>query len=569
MNYKAWLVKTVVGGLCAAMLVPSFAKAVEYGPATISAFLNEKGRENTFKPSWGNFVLNTAMQRKLYGQRANMPIWIDSTGLPNQMAVVLRDNLLRADRHGLNPQEYWDATLENAFLRAQQDPRIGITFEFIATEAVLRYGRHLFSGRVDPRSVDEDIKFAPNKFSDKEIAIVANAVGKGAEGFVSALEVLAPQLPRYSDFMRLREYFKGLKESGNWVVIKSPGKTLSLGVRAEAIVQIRERFNELGYRVSLGNDVFDSEFDAVLRKFQAENGLTIDGAIGANRSIVLEILNKNPAQRILQIDLTMEKLRWLQRTFEQRFIFVNLATSEFKLIEDSKVALSFRTVNGQKLRQTPSMKDYIQNVIFNPTWTVPDTLAMQDKLPLLRKDSGYLASHKMIMTQNGQPVDARSYDWSYQTTYDFDQKNPNRYIITQMPGYDNALGVVKFPLVLNNQAIYLHDTNERNLFAQGERHKSSGCVRLEQPLKLAEYLLKDKSEWSMNRIVQTVPSSIEPQSRSTIYATLTKKMPVYLMYLTVERGADGAVRFLRDDYGQDERLAKALSQARTAAVGLQ
>ena len=346
----------------------------------------------------------------------------------------------------------------------------------------------------------------------------------------------------------------------NWTAIKSPGFTLQKGVRADAVVKIRQRFNQLGYKISADSDSFDDEFDTVLRKFQAENGLAIDGTIGANRSVVLQLLNKSLDERITQIGITMEKLRWLPRTFESRFIFVNLATSEFRLFDGNKVALSFKTVNGQKLRQTPSMKDYMQQVVFNPTWTVPDTLAIKDKWPLLKLDAGYLVKHKMVMTQNGQVVDATALNWNMQSENDFDDKNPNRFVITQLPGYDNALGVVKFPLVNNNQAIYMHDTNERELFALGERHKSSGCVRLEQPLKLAEYLLQDQSGWTMDKILEVVPSAIEAQPRKTKYVPLTKRMPVYLMYITVERGADGSIRFLRDDYGQDERLGQALRQ---------
>ena len=569
MNYKAWLIKAVMCGLSLTMLVPSFAKAADYGPNTISAFLNKEGRETVFKPKWANFVLHTALHRKLYSQRGYMPMWIDAAGYPNQMATVLRNTLLGAGRHGLHPKDYWNQILESAFIGSQDDPRLGITFEFVATEAILRYGQHLFQGRVDPRSIDEDIKYDGNKFGDKEITVIASAVNKGSNGFVSALEVLAPQLPRYKDFMKILEYFRNAKAQGEWSVIKSPGTIMQKGTKADAVVQIRQRFNELGYKISVGSEHFDEEFDTVLRKFQKDNGLAIDGVIGINRSAVLQTLNKSIDERIAQIELTMEKLRWLPRTFETKFIFVNLATSEFRLFEGNKVAMSFRTVNGQKLRQTPSMKDYIEQVVLNPTWTVPDTLAMQDKLPLLRSDRKYLVSHKMVMTQNGQAVDSTAIDWRMQSEWDFDQRNPNRFVITQMPGYDNALGVVKFPLVKNTQAIYLHDTNERDLFSLGERHKSSGCVRLEQPLKLAEYLLQDQKDWSMDKILQVVPSSLEQQSRKTKYVPLTKRMPVYLMYITVERGSDGSIRFLRDDYGQDERLSNALKQASMDAVGLQ
>ncbi|MFM6927075.1 MAG: L,D-transpeptidase family protein, partial [Bdellovibrio sp.] len=305
------------------------------------------------------------------------------------------------------------------------------------------------------------------------------------------------------------------------------------------------------------------------RKFQKDNGLAIDGTIGINRSAVLQTLNKNIDERISQIEVTMEKLRWLPRTFETRFIFVNLATSEFRLFEGNKLVMSFRTVNGQKLRQTPSMKDHIGAIKFNPSWTVPESLAIRDKLPLLRSDRSYLVKHNMYLMQSERVVDSTQIDWKMQDEFNFKWNNPNHFVIRQRPGYDNALGVVKFELNDNDDDIYLHDTNERDLFKQGERHKSSGCIRLEEPLKLAEYLLQDQNDWSLSKIMQVVPSAIEPQPRKTKYVSLTKKMPVYLMYLTVERGTDGSIRFLRDDYGQDERLSKALRQIKSEVVGLQ
>lgn len=561
MNYKTWLVKAIIPGLCISMLASSFAHAVEYGPTTISTYFAERGQETIFPFDGKNILLHTGLQQKFYKLRSDMPIWIDSSGNLNQMAFTLRTTLLSAYRHGLNPQDYWDSTLEKVFVKAQEDSRYGITFEVFATEAMLRYGKHLFQGRVVPSSLEKNIKYTGNIFGDKELRIVAKAVSKNSDGFVSALEVLAPQLPRYKDFMGLLGYFRSLKANENWTAIKAPGFTLEKGVRADAVVQIRQRFNQLGYKVSTDSDIFDNEFDAVLRRFQRENGLTIDGTIGANRSVVLQLLNKNIDERIAQIELTMEKLRWLSRTFESRFIFVNLATSEFRLFEGTKVALSFKTVNGQKLRQTPSMKDVIRKVVFNPIWTVPDTLAAQDKWPLLKQDASYLVKHNMIMTQNSRRVDATVVDWYAKSANDFYLSNPSRYVITQTPGYDNALGVVKFPMEINDESIYMHDTNERDLFKLGERHKSSGCVRLEQPLKLAEYLLREnKGQWSMDKILNIVPSTLEAQSRESIEVKLANEIPVYLMYLTVERGTDGSIRFLRDDYGQDERLLKALNQ---------
>ncbi len=157
--------------------------------------------------------------------------------------------------------------------------------------------------------------------------------------------------------------------------------------------QLRARLNLWGYSISnAGGDTFDQEFDTVLRKYQAANGLIADGIIGT-RSEVLRSLNYTVTQRMGQVEATMEKLRWLPRHVETRHIFVNLATTEFRLYDDSGRVFYFKTVNGQPFRRTPSMRDSITYVNLNPYWTVPRSIAIKDKLPLLRQDPRYLEKH--------------------------------------------------------------------------------------------------------------------------------------------------------------------------------
>ncbi|KYG62756.1 hypothetical protein AZI87_15865 [Bdellovibrio bacteriovorus] len=509
-------------------------------------------------PKWGSFLLRTDRLDKLYSLRGYQSIWVDSTGTPNAMVNTLKNILLSADRHGLNPADYWDAQIEKGYQATMKNPGVQwITFELLASEALVRYVTHLSTGRFDPELIDTDIKFKKKEFT--EFQELNAAISYGPASLAANLENFAPTHPRYKDLLSILSTLKTQKNSGGWATINSPGFALKLGVTDPVISQLRARLNQLGYSISNnGGNTFDSEFDTVLRKFQAANGLTSDGIIGT-RSEVLRALNFTPSQRIAQVEANMEKLRWLPKNLETRHIFVNLATAEFRLFDETGRVFYFNTVNGQAFRRTPSMRDQITFVNLNPYWTVPRSIAIRDKLPLLKQDRNYLQKHNMILIEEAtdEEVDPSTIDWKNMTARNF------VYYIRQLPGPENALGVVKFPLQ-NPWAIYMHDTNEKNLFAESKRHRSSGCVRLEQPLELAAYLLQDQPGWSLYDIQNYVPLNdnyIPGEIDKKV--TLKKPMPVYFMYLTVEKGEDGSMRFIDDVYGQDTRVSKAISNKRS------
>lgn len=557
MTLKSWMKRTFILGMSFSLLAPSFSHA--YGEASvIQGYVDRQALVPLIKPSWGNFILHADTLNKFYSTRGYQAVWVDSNGVPNAMAQALRSTLLSADRHGLSIYDYWDQEVENLYKAAQTNARNWITFELAASEALIRYATHLSTGRFDPEQIDTDIKYKKKDFT--EFNELNNALSYGAQSLTSALDALAPNHPRYKDLMTMLADLKNLKGQGGWATLTSPGFQLKKGVKDPIISRLRERFNQLGYRISnAGGDVFDQEFDDVLKKYQAANGLVADGIIGT-RSEVLRALNFTVQQRIAQVEVTMEKLRWLPKNIEQRHIFVNLATTEFRLFDETGLVFYFKTVNGQAFRRTPSMRDSITFVNLNPYWTVPRSIAIKDKLPMLKQDRRYLEKHNMLLIdeRTDEVVDPTYIDWRSMTARDF------TYYIRQLPGPDNALGVVKFPLQ-NPWAIYMHDTNEKNLFGESKRHRSSGCVRLEQPLDLAAYLLRDQPGWSLQDIQAFVPMYSDQQPVELDKKVFLKKpMPVYFMYLTAERGEDGSMRFIDDVYGQDTRLSKALQNKKNS-----
>lgn len=557
MQLKSLMAHTFIFGMSLFLLAPSIGNA--YGEASIiQSYVNRQVTVPLIKPSWGNFILHTETLNKLYSQRGYAAIWVDVNGAPTEMSMALRSLLLNADRHGLSNYDYWDQEVEALFKATQTNPRNWITFELAASEALIRYVSHLQNGRVDPELVDSDIKFKKKEFVD--FAELNAAVNSGPQGLLSGTDMLAPTHPRYKELMGILVQMKDIKNKGGWATLNSPGVVLKRGVKDPMILALRERLNLLGYRVSMvGGNVFDQELEDVVKLYQSMNGLTADGIIGT-RSEVLRSLNFTVSQRIAQVEVTMEKLRWLPKVIEQRHIFVNLATTEFRLFDEFGKTFHFKTVAGQAFRRTPSMRDSITFVNLNPYWTVPRSIAIRDKLPQLKQDPRYLEKHNMILVEEAtdQQVDPSTIDWKSMTARNF------IYYIRQLPGPENALGVVKFPLQ-NPWAIYMHDTNERQLFGESKRHRSSGCVRLEQPLELAAYLLRDQAGWSLEEIKSYVPlmdNVIPGELDKKVF--LKKAMPVYFLYLTVEKSDEGLVRFVDDVYGQDLRLNKILQNKKTS-----
>ena len=561
MMLKTLVKKSFIFGMSISLMAPSFSYA--FGEAsTIQAFVGRQSVVPLIKPSWGDFILHTDRLNKLYQGRGYQAIWVNSNGLPNQMAASLKATLLAADRHGLNPSDYWDDDVEKLYNATIANQNNWITFELAASEAMIRFASHLSTGRFDPEQIDTDIKFKKKEFTEyNELLMAVNA---GPQGLQAGLDRVAPNHPRYADLMAALAQLKSQKATGGWATINSPGFILKRGVKSPVIQKLRDRFNQLGYPISNnGGDVFDQEFEDVLKLYQSKNGLSPDGIIGT-RSEVLRSMNYSVSQRIAQVETTMEKIRWLPKNIEQRHIFVNLATSEFRLQDESGQVFYFKTINGQPFRRTPSMRDLLKLVKFNPTWTVPHSIAIKDKLPLLQKDPNYLVKHNMTLmdANTDEPLDATTIDWSLVTPKTF------TYYIRQNPGMDNALGVVKFPLT-NPWAIYMHDTNERNLFAGSERHLSSGCVRLERPLDLAEYLLRDNPQWTRANIDAFLPHSLDERADKSQWeysVPLSQPIPVYFMYLTVEKSETGALRFVDDVYGQDTRVAKALANKKDGEI---
>ena len=495
-------------------------------------------------------ILETNSLGQLYSLNNFQPFWTAGSQL-NSKAAGLRQMLVSASRHGLISEDYWSPTLEKLYTGINE--KTWLTFELAASEAYIRYARQLTSGRlIDPNTMDDDIKFSRKEFKDYQF-LKDSALQTGL--LFSSIDQLAPQMEAYSKLLTLLQDLRTWSAQKQMPTLFYPGKDIALGQRGPFVAEIKIRLNQLGYGTSNTSDIFDSELAQVIKVFQSQNGIKPTGTLG---KATMRSLGMSANDRIKQVEVTLEKLRWLPREIEPKHVFVNLAFQELKVRENNKVVLQMKTVNGRPLRRSPSMRDLLTVVEINPTWTVPFSIAIKDKLPMLQKNPNYITEHhfKLYDSRTDEELDPKSVDWIQVSKQNF------YYTLIQQSSRENALGVMKFPLT-NEWHIYLHDTNEPQLMKENFRLMSSGCIRLEDPMGLGLYLLKDQPQWTENAIIDLLPQGKhEKENPANVKIRLTQAVPVYTMYLTVEVNQQGQTRFVEDHYGQDWRLKQTLSNKR-------
>ncbi len=257
---------------------------------------------------------------------------------------------------------------------------------------------------------------------------------------------------------------------------------LRLGDVDPRVAAIRARLAVTG-ELPAGSDISSTLFDETLKEgvsvFQYRHGLDDDGIVGQQ---TIAAMNVPVEDRIDQLRVSLERLRWVNQEAAQTLVAVNIASFKAFLFRDGEMEWSTRAMVGKDYRRTPIFRGDIQYIEFNPTWTIPPTILRNDTLPAIKRDPGYLAEKNIrVIDSAGKFVDPMTVDWNQYT-------RGVPYTLRQDPGPENALGTMKF-IFPNKHSVFLHDTPHRELFARPERAFSSGCIRIEDPLKLAELLL--------------------------------------------------------------------------------
>jgi murein L,D-transpeptidase YcbB/YkuD len=488
---------------------------------------------------------------RFYWQRDFRPAWFDRDGIFIEAGDLVQA-LRRVEEEGLPSQDYALAAIEQLMFREIDDPQQLAQLDLLLTDAFFHYGQSVRTGRLDPRSIGGDWFIPATPFE-------APLLLPGALAQKNLAEVLAGLPPPHEGYRSLRailRQYRAVAAAGGWSPVAG-GDILRLGVREERVVQLRRRLimsEDLALGTTDDPELFDATLRRAVRRFQRRHGLQADGSVGAG---TLAALNVPVEQRIRQIEANMERWRWLPRQMEPRYILVNMAGYELQVIEDGKSVLSMRVIVGRDYRQTPVFSSTMTSLVLNPHWYVPRTIFRDDILPRLRRDPALLTRLGMrvfsSLSGNGSEVDAATLDWA---TVDGDSFP---HTLRQEPGAHNALGRIKF-LLPNRYGIFLHDTPDRRLFSQTARAFSSGCIRLEDPVEMARYVLADEKRWNRTALEEAIAQG-KPLSLD-----LPEPIPVYLTYWTAWVDEGGVLQLREDIYGRDRRLYEAWRGNATAVV---
>jgi murein L,D-transpeptidase YcbB/YkuD len=380
-------------------------------------------------------------------------------------------------------------------------------------------------------------------------SILAASLERGS--IAEDLRALAPQHGEYRRLQKALAHYVEIAEAGGWralpgAVAAGAGASglakLKPGDRGSHVAALRQRLAASGdLEDGEQSDLFDDRVAAAVARFQRRHGLEPDGVVGAR---VVAELNVPVERRLAQIELNLERWRWLPHDLGDRYIFVNIPEYRLEVHERDRVALAMNVIVGAKDTPTPIFSDTLTHIVFSPYWNVPDSIASGETLPAVQSDPSFLERNRIeVVGTSGRVVDPSTIDW---TSVGGDDTNAFPYRFRQRPGASNSLGLVKF-VFPNEHDVYLHDTPADALFKRASRPLSHGCVRVEQPVALAEYLLRGQSEWSDQRIQAAMHGGQEQ------HVKLARPIPVHLMYWTTRADEDGTVQFRQDVYGRDAR----------------
>lgn len=481
---------------------------------------------------------------------ADAPLWFDA-GRPTTEARQAVDILLSSADEGLDPGDYDAAHLARRVAQALEGPALAdapqAQLDAALTNAVQHYLADLRVGRVSPRQIHANFAVPPHAPLDTA-AYLREAVAN--HRLAVALRQAVPQLPMYASLRWALARYRALAKHPAWQVALPPlpGSKLVAGQAYAGLPLLAQRLEALG-DLPAGTApplYLEGPLLTALQAFQERHGLLPDGVLGR---MTLQQLNVAPASRVRQIELTMERLRWTPLLQMPRMILVNVP--EFVLrayeVRDGQidVKLTMKVIVGKALdTRTPLFDEDMRFIEFSPYWNVPLSIARKELVPHLRRDPAYFQQQGFeFVTASGQVVTTLSDEH-------LDAVLGGGWRIRQRPGPKNALGDIKF-VFPNNDNIYLHHTPTPKLFERARRDFSHGCIRVEAPVALAQFVLQDDPAWTEDRIRQ----AMEKGESSTL--RLKQPLPVLIAYSTViVKG--GRVFFYADLYGHDRLLDQAL-----------
>ena len=478
------------------------------------------------------------------------PGWIEK-GRPTQQANSMIALFHTAESKGLEPEDYdasrWPGRLQTVSSASTNSEALA-RFDIAVTVASLRYLSDLYQGRVTPKECQVDLPekhFDDARFLRDEVTHSADArtvVGK-----------VEPPFDGYQRALAALAHYMALAQEGDDPALPPMSKPLHPGDLYDGTPQLAQRLRQLGDLPAntpmLSSQKYQGDLVTAISSFQQRHGLQADGVIGP---ATFQELTVPLSQRVTEIKLVLERWRWLPHDLGPRVLVVNIPEYRLRGYDHHRLTLTMRAIVGQAIEhQTPVFADKMQSVVFRPYWNVPETIQKRELVPLLRRNRAYLVKNNMeVVNRRGEIVAASKIDAKI-----LGRLAAGSLHLRQQPGPANSLGLIKF-VFPNKFDIYMHGTPARGLFFQERRDFSHGCIRIEDPVALAVWVLRDNSDWALQRILATM------KGKNAVSVQLRAPIPVLILYGTVFVEENETVHFFRDIYRNDEALEKALSASR-------
>ena len=500
---------------------------------------------------WPNFVDYRVWLQKFYEPAGFAPAWV-AGGVPSPVALALIEQFRDAGQKGLTPEDYdaprWGDRIQT--LKGASTGSAVARFDVAMTVCTMRYVSDLRIGRINPQHFKYGLSVEGKKYDLAQFLRDKVIPSTDVKATIAGVE---PPFPAYRRTEQALAHYTELARLDDGEKLPAVTKPIEPGQAYAGVPRLTRLLRLVG---DLPEDAAGSQdgvyggalVDAV-KRFQRRHGLDEDGRLGAG---TIKQLNVPLADRVRQLQLTMERWRWLPAEFSAPPIIVNIPDFRLRALdENNNPALDMRVVVGKAMRtETPVFSKDMTYVVLRPYWNVPPSILRSEIVPAIQRDRGYIASKNYeVTTFDGKVVTSGTISDDVLA-----QLKAGKLMVRQKPGSTNALGLVKliFP---NENNVYLHSTPSQSLFSRSRRDFSHGCIRVEKPAELTVWALRNNPGWTLDKVQQAMQSG-----KDNVTVTLAKRVPVFIVYGTALAYANGEVHFSDDIYGFDTKLETALAK---------
>lgn len=509
----------------------------------------------------------------MYSKQDFEPFFIksyDSKSLVDSILTILGN----APEHGLNPEIYNFTLIKNQFDNAINQSKSTLNSErlkylanteLLLVESILKYSEHIRHGVVNPRKLYPEVYYLPvtDSLNKKYFEPLEN------KNIIAYLQNIQPKSDKYKKLQNELKKFESISNI-DWQNIPVADIKIKVNDNFAHLNNVYKNLIALGFidtsKTKLNvSSIYDSTLSPFVKEFQRANGLISDGVINKT---TIERLNISPSEYVEKIKLNLERYRWIDYSDTSKYILVNIPDFKVYAVEEGTEKLDIKICVGRKTTwETPNLYGQISYFVLNPTWSVPRSIIQEEIVSGLRRDSSYLKKRNFVAYKSGKQVSLNGLTAQ--------EMAKNNYSLVQNPGAGNALGKIKF-MFKNPFGVYLHDTPTRAPFNYVNRAVSHGCMRVEKPMALADYLLNNNCDWKLDYLKIEIGQKPEDQKsieefknvrnelrKNNSYGVTTeiklkKYIPLFVDYYTMWVDKFGKLNYRDDIYGRDKKLKEAL-----------